>query len=173
VPAAQQIVQQLFADIELMLQPLRSAGAVVPDVGAATAIYAHRLTLLRAEAPAAAADRLSPDAIEVLTRRGDTDSDGDSAHRLKSDLFKELNRLQALIADDVIDGAHTYGLGPQDAALISAFMKAWLRRRRSSSIVQALPRRRRASAGGCRSRTTSTRLTRMSPSCTSTARRPR
>ena len=50
------------------------------------------------------ADRLPSAAVDGLTRGDDAASD--SVHQLTMDLHKELNRLQAMIADEVIDGAH-------------------------------------------------------------------
>lgn len=48
---------------------------------------------------------------------------GDSLHLLIMDIHKELNRLQAEIATDNVDGASTYGLQGADRSLVAAFMK--------------------------------------------------
>jgi uncharacterized protein Yka (UPF0111/DUF47 family) len=47
---------------------------------------------------------------------------GDSLHRLVMDLHKQLNALQRGLAEEQIDGAATYNLGPGDDTLIRAFM---------------------------------------------------
>ena len=47
---------------------------------------------------------------------------GDSAHVLVMDLHKELNRLVGAVAEETIDGAKTFRLGPEDRPLIQAFM---------------------------------------------------
>lgn len=48
---------------------------------------------------------------------------GDSVHLLVMDMHKALNRLQAEIATESIDGAMTYGLRGDDRSLVAAFMK--------------------------------------------------
>jgi uncharacterized protein Yka (UPF0111/DUF47 family) len=48
---------------------------------------------------------------------------GDSLHLLIMEMHKGLNRLQAEIATESIDGAQAYGLRGDDRALVAAFMK--------------------------------------------------
>src|SRR5262249_26010339 len=48
---------------------------------------------------------------------------GDRLHRLVRDLHKALNRLAARCAEDVVDGAHAYGLQPDDRPAVTAFMR--------------------------------------------------
>jgi len=48
---------------------------------------------------------------------------GDSLHLLIMDMHKALNRLQAEIATETIDGALVYGLRTDDRSLVGAFMK--------------------------------------------------
>ncbi|HTP66241.1 MAG TPA: hypothetical protein VMJ66_12695, partial [Geobacteraceae bacterium] len=48
---------------------------------------------------------------------------GDSVHLLIMDMHRALNRLQAEIATDTVDGALTYGLLKDDRSLVTAFMK--------------------------------------------------
>ena len=52
-----------------------------------------------------------------------SDGDGDSLHRLVMDLHKALNRLAAAHAEEVIAGAHVFGLLPQDRPAVEAFMR--------------------------------------------------
>ncbi len=47
---------------------------------------------------------------------------GDSLHRLVMDLHKTLNRLAANCAEEVIEGAHVFGLKPDDRAPVESFM---------------------------------------------------
>jgi uncharacterized protein Yka (UPF0111/DUF47 family) len=47
----------------------------------------------------------------------------DSLHRLVMDLHKVLNRMAADCAEDVLDGAHVYGLADEDRPAVLAFMK--------------------------------------------------
>ena len=48
---------------------------------------------------------------------------GDSLHLLIMEMHKGLNRLQAEIATESVDGAFTYGLRGEDRSLVAAFMK--------------------------------------------------
>jgi len=50
-------------------------------------------------------------------------SSGDSLHLLIMDIHKALNRLQAEIATENVEGALTYGLHEADRSLVAAFMK--------------------------------------------------
>lgn len=54
----------------------------------------------------------------------------DSVHRLVMDLHKSLNRLAMRCAEEMIAGAHTHGLQPNDRPLIEAFMRGVERTRR-------------------------------------------
>jgi uncharacterized protein Yka (UPF0111/DUF47 family) len=49
--------------------------------------------------------------------------DGDSVHRLVMDMHKALNRLAAAHAEEVVAGAHVYGLLPEDRLAVEAFMR--------------------------------------------------
>lgn len=62
---------------------------------------------------------LSPDDIVALT--GVSESE-DSLHRLVMDLHRALNRLAAQCTEEVISGAHAYGIAADDRPVISAFM---------------------------------------------------
>ena len=53
----------------------------------------------------------------------------DSLHRLVMDLHKALNRLAAQCAEEVVAGAHTHGLHPDDKPLVAAFMRGLNRTR--------------------------------------------
>ena len=46
----------------------------------------------------------------------------DSLHRLVMDLHKQLNAMQAALAEETIDGAAVYGLADADRPLVAAFM---------------------------------------------------
>ncbi|CCE10483.1 conserved hypothetical protein [Bradyrhizobium sp. STM 3843] len=47
----------------------------------------------------------------------------DSLHRLVMDLHKALNRMAADCAEEVLDGAHVYGLADADRPAVAAFMR--------------------------------------------------
>ena len=48
---------------------------------------------------------------------------GESLHRLVMDMHKHLNRLSAAHAEEVLAGAHVYGLTPEDRPAVEAFMR--------------------------------------------------
>src|SRR5512139_1592101 len=48
---------------------------------------------------------------------------GDSLHRLVMDLHKALNRLAANCAEEVLAGAHVFGLHAEDRSAVESFMK--------------------------------------------------
>jgi uncharacterized protein Yka (UPF0111/DUF47 family) len=66
-------------------------------------------------------DRIDLDAIATLTALPRDDSD--SLHRLVMDLHKCLNRLAASCAEEVVAGAHAFGIDPDDRPQITAFMR--------------------------------------------------
>jgi uncharacterized protein Yka (UPF0111/DUF47 family) len=51
------------------------------------------------------------------------DDGGDSLHRVIMDLHKALNRLAAGSAEEIIAGAHAFGLHPDDRRIVGAFMR--------------------------------------------------
>jgi uncharacterized protein Yka (UPF0111/DUF47 family) len=53
---------------------------------------------------------------------GVTQQGSDSLHRLVMDLHKALNRLAADCAEEIVAGAHVFGLGPDDRAPVESFM---------------------------------------------------
>jgi uncharacterized protein Yka (UPF0111/DUF47 family) len=63
-------------------------------------------------------------AIARITRlTGVTQEGSDSLHRLVMDLHKALNRLAADCAEEIVAGAHVFGLGPEDRAPVESFMR--------------------------------------------------
>jgi uncharacterized protein Yka (UPF0111/DUF47 family) len=66
-------------------------------------------------------DRLSDRQVDDLThgRHGESDS----LHLLVMDLHKQINKLSAELASEVIDGANAWDLQPQDRARVAAFMR--------------------------------------------------
>ncbi len=61
---------------------------------------------------------------------GLSNSKSDSLHRLIMDMHRALNRLSAAHAEEVLAGAHVYGLLPQDRSAVTAFMCGVERTRR-------------------------------------------
>ncbi len=80
-----------------------------------------RLTSLADGAPSEAPDEIELSQIARLTAI--SSDDGDSLHRLVMDLHKALNSLAAGHAEEVIAGAHGYGLLPEDRSAVEAFMR--------------------------------------------------
>ena len=65
--------------------------------------------------------QLAASDVAKLTAVGD--ATGDSLHRLVMDLHKALNRLAVQCAAEVVAGAHTHGLTPEDKPIVAAFMR--------------------------------------------------
>ncbi len=80
----------------------------------------ERLKSLLDKFPKVQDDRVEGRAIDDITRadRGR----GDSLHLLVMDLHKQLNALQAGLAEEHVEGAAAYHLGEGDADLVRAFM---------------------------------------------------
>ena len=111
-------------------------GALVADIWDEVATMAHavragdgeagdallaRLAALRAAAPPQSTDTIALAQVARLTAV--SDHDGDSVHRLVMELHKALNRLSAAHAEEVLAGAHVYGLQPDDRPAVEAFMR--------------------------------------------------
>ena len=113
-PGAAVLQASLVADVDAMTHAIEASG----DGDAAT--YRKRLDAL-AVAAAIHDDHLRPSAVAAMTSAA---HDGpDSLHRLVMDLHKALNRLAARCADEIVAGAHAYGLAAEDRAAVEAFMR--------------------------------------------------
>ena len=80
-----------------------------------------RLSAIKAAGWPGPSDTIGLAQIARLT--GLSDKDGDSLHRLVMDLHKALNQLAASHAEEVLAGAHVYGLLPEDRPAVEAFMR--------------------------------------------------
>lgn len=121
IPSGGSIVKHLFEELRLMVEPLRVAGATRPDVRGRVEIYQRRLDDLIAHAPRCYDDQLTSSTISALTAI--SENGHDTVHQLAIDLHWELNRLQATVSMQMIDGASVYNVTGSDRALVSAFMK--------------------------------------------------
>ncbi|MBX3189204.1 MAG: DUF47 family protein [Labilithrix sp.] len=120
IPFAKTIVEQIFADIDAMIAPLRAASPARVDEETASSLV-HRRSLL-SDACARPSDGAIT--VETLTRLTSSDRERmDSAHLLVVDLHKALNLLASSLATEDIDGAKAYGLDDADRPLVAAFMK--------------------------------------------------
>jgi uncharacterized protein Yka (UPF0111/DUF47 family) len=121
IPAAAAILERIFADVRQMLAPVAAAAALHGELAERAAIYTRRLNEQAARAPAGTDDQITASVIETLTRL--TSNGHDTIHQIVMDLHWELNRLQANVCVELLDGAHVYGLRDADRPLVRAFMR--------------------------------------------------
>jgi uncharacterized protein Yka (UPF0111/DUF47 family) len=103
----------IWDDIGIMMKAVKSGDAAQGDV------LDERLSALKAADAPEPSGSAEPAEIARLTGL----SDGDSVHRLVMDMHKALNRLAAAHAEEVVAGAHVYGLLPEDRPAVEAFMR--------------------------------------------------
>lgn len=115
IPGATALVTAVFDDIATMA---RAVEAGSPAEGTP---LQGRLAALRQASALRSADTLDPAELADLT--GLTGRNGESVHRLIMDLHKGLNRLSAAHCEEVVAGAHVYGLLPSDRPAVEAFMR--------------------------------------------------
>jgi len=111
VAGAARIFGRIADDMRSMAAPVL---ATKPDGLAA------RLDGLLGALPATADDLLDPVATSAMMQAGHNSPD--SLHRLVMDLHKQLNVMQAALAEESLDGAAAYGLAETDRPLVAAFM---------------------------------------------------
>jgi uncharacterized protein Yka (UPF0111/DUF47 family) len=111
VPCAARIFACIADDMRLMAAPVL---AVRPEE------FAARLDKLLGTMPSTQDDLLDPAATSAMMQAGHGVSD--SLHRLVMDLHKQLNALQAAMAEEILDGAAVYNLALADRPFIAAFM---------------------------------------------------
>lgn len=115
IPRLCELCSSLRTDLEAMVAPFEAA-----QKGEAR-LFRQRLERLSALNRCGEDGRISGALIGALA--SGEPGRGDSAHLLIMDMHKSLNRLQAEIATDTIDGALTYGLRAAERSLVAAFMK--------------------------------------------------
>jgi uncharacterized protein Yka (UPF0111/DUF47 family) len=114
-PGLAKLGTAIWDDIACMVRAVKAGDSARGD-GAL-----RRLSAIKQAASMGASDAVELAQIARLT--GLSDSKGDSLHRLIMDLHKALNRLSAAHAEEVLAGAHVYGLLPQDRPAVEAFMR--------------------------------------------------
>ncbi len=82
---------------------------------------AARLAAIRAAGLLDGANEIEIARVASLT--GITEEGGDSLHRLVMDLHKALNRLATECSEEIVSGAHVFGLHAEDRAPVESFMK--------------------------------------------------
>jgi uncharacterized protein Yka (UPF0111/DUF47 family) len=119
MPGAERIVSRVMSNLRTMLDPLEAAAGDGRDDDARE--LAQRYGKFAQNGATAHGDIISAAAISQLTS-GDREH-GDSPHLLVMDMHKALNRLQAAIAAESIDGARVYEIKTAERPLVKAFMR--------------------------------------------------
>jgi uncharacterized protein Yka (UPF0111/DUF47 family) len=120
IPHAPRIHTLIIDNIRQMLEPLRAASAREAGAFVLHKTWSERLDRLLASLSPPETDRVPVTYVDAVTR-ANRDA-GDSLHVLLMDLHRELNRLQAGIANESVDGAQVYGITDADRSLVAAFM---------------------------------------------------
>lgn len=105
----------IWDDVATMARAVKAGDAASGDVAL------QRLAALKNTLQLGSHDDVPLEQVARLTAI--TDRTDDSVHQLVMDLHKMLNGLAASHAEDVIAGAHVYGLLPQDRPAVEAFMR--------------------------------------------------
>lgn len=113
VPDLERLVKGLREDLAIMARPVLESTTDDAEPHLRVHQWQDWLGGLQGE-------QLDPAQLRSLThgQRGD----GDSLHILVMDLHKQINRLAAELASEVIAGAHVWQLQEDDRALVAAFM---------------------------------------------------
>jgi uncharacterized protein Yka (UPF0111/DUF47 family) len=113
-PGLAKFTETLRSDVETMMEAVAAGDATAGKKGAERWASIQATTI-------AAGDEIATDEIAALTSV--PSGDHDSLHRLVMDLHKDLNRLSAACAEETVNGAHAYGLSPEDRPMVAAFMR--------------------------------------------------
>lgn len=114
-PGLSKLAAAIWDDLADMIRPVATADSAEADRAE------RRLADIRASIPFGTSDDVELRNVARLTGLGD--ADGDSLHRLIMDLHKALNRLATEHAEEVLAGAHVYGMTPDDRPVVEAFMR--------------------------------------------------
>lgn len=114
-PGLGDLGRAIWEDLAAMIRAVEAGNAAEGDAALA------RLSVIQKAVSLGSSDILEPAQIAEIT--GLSGPDGDSLHRLVMDLHKALNRLSAAHAEEVLAGAHVYGLRPEDRPAVEAFMR--------------------------------------------------
>lgn len=121
IPSASKVIEQMFADLRQMVEPLHVAATTRVELRERLDAYQRRIDERISQTPHSDDDHVLSRTIDALTRR--ITNGQDSMHQLVMDLHWELNRLQSGVAMESVDGARAYGLTDADRPLVRAFMR--------------------------------------------------
>jgi uncharacterized protein Yka (UPF0111/DUF47 family) len=114
-PGLKELGDAIWDDVITMIGAVKAGDAAGGDAAF------ERLSAIRRAVTLGSSDAIELQQIAKLT--GVSEDAGDSLHRLIMDLHKSLNRLAAEHAEEVVAGAHVYGLLPEDRPTVEAFMR--------------------------------------------------
>jgi len=114
-PGLGRLGESILSDVATMVHTVEAG-----DASEGKAVV-QRLSAIEAEGALGHVDEIEPAQIAKLT--GISEKGQDSLHRLVMDLHKDLNRLAARYAQEVVAGANACGLLPEDRPAIEAFMR--------------------------------------------------
>ncbi len=146
------VMRAIADEMRIMSAPVSAAGKTEYDA---------RLRPLLDALPAAPNDCLTAADVVSITQAG-KQKGKDSLHRLVMDLHKELNALQAALAEETLDGASVYALRDADRPKVKAFMAGVNRTAGLKFAHPGLDTTATRAASGWLSRTISEQRTRMS-----------
>lgn len=114
-PNLAKLMKDIVDDVSAMIRAVKSGA------GQECEAFDNRWAAMLAAGMLDAAADIEAARISRLT--GMAENGADSLHRMVMDLHKALNRLAAGCAEEVIDGAHVFGLQPEDHAPVQSFMR--------------------------------------------------
>ncbi|QWG15989.1 hypothetical protein KMZ68_13050 [Bradyrhizobium sediminis] len=114
-PNLARLMKEIHDDVTAMI---RAVSAGKPSEGET---MGARLAAIRAAGTLEASNEIEFARIAKLT--GVAQDGADSLHRLVMDLHKSLNRLAAGCSEEILAGAHVFGLHPEDRAPVESFMQ--------------------------------------------------
>ncbi len=114
-PNLARLMKDIVEDATTMI---RAVAAAAPPEGET---MKARLAAIQATGSLDAANEM--EVVRVARLTGVAESGADSLHRLVMDLHKALNRLAAGCAEEIVAGAHAFGLRAEDRAPVESFMR--------------------------------------------------
>jgi cobalamin biosynthesis Mg chelatase CobN len=114
-PNLARLMKEVHDDVTAMI---RAVAAGKPSEGET---MSARLAAIRAAGVLEASNDIEIARVAKLT--GVAQDGADSLHRLVMDLHKALNRLATDCSEEILAGAHVFGLHPEDRAVVESFMQ--------------------------------------------------